>query len=451
MGRDRKKLLHPIRMVAAVLLAWSAVAQAGPALLSSTGAVRFSLAGASTPLITDEDRAMLGLKFGPDAPIDFFQAKNGRYYLNSAGSLGPVQGRGRMAAWNLHVDSQLSRVLALGSDGPASGPDDVQTIMTDHAADCGRGKQRLNAEASGGAACNQYFDRDYAGGGTYYRCPDNATSVYFYHGENHTAPDGTGDKGGWFGLGVGYFNAAETQVTRATELVVAGSSTSAQNIGMNVGTAWRGAAGSYAPPQEHPFNGVPSAVAGSDGYLYLYTGNATSDPEYNPSACRPGCLSVSRAPIAAFCTTVKTRSPVRWVNYYHGGWTQPAVQDERSPNGYGSGGAFTPLIPQALPGEFGGTVTYLPSAKLYVMPRLYQGGVDVRYSTDGLNWSSPQALVDRPREMTPNGDAELALYPKISATRAPGGAEHYVLTYVIVTKGHFWKWAELMRQPLNLK
>ncbi len=428
---------------------WSV--QIGPACAAAAENLQLSLSGAPTALITDEDRAMLGLKFGPDAPIDFFQARNGRYYLNSAGSLGPVQGRGRMAAWNLHVDSQLSRVLALNSDAPASGPYDVQTIMTDHAAECGVGQQRLSADGPAGAACNQYFDRDYAGGGTYYRCPDNATSVYFYHGENHTSPDGKGGKGGWFGLGVGYFNAAETQVTRAAELPAAGGNISAQNIGMNMGTAWRGAAGSYAPPQEHPFNGVPSAIAGSDGYLYLYTGNATLDPEYNPSACRPGCLSVSRAPIAAFCGSVKTSSPVRWVNYYHGGWTQPAVAGERSPNGYGSGGAFTPLIPQALPGEFGGTVTYLPSARLYVMPRLYQGGVDVRYSTDGFKWSAPQTLVEKPKETTPNGDEELALYPKISAIHPAGGAEQYVLTYVVVTKGHFWKWAELMRQPLSLR
>ncbi len=427
-----------------------ALATVMPAHAAAPGA-RFSLAGSATPLITDEDRAMLGLKFGPDAPIDFFQAKNGRYYLNSAGSLGPVQGPGRMAAWNLHVDSQLSRVLALNTDGPARGPQDVQPIMTDHAADCGVRRQRLTADTPGGAACNRYFDRDYAGGGTYYRCPDNATSVYFYHGENHTAPDGTGGKGGWFGLGVGTFNAAETQVTPAAELPAAEGRASAEIVGMNMGTLWRGAAGSYAPPQEHPFNGVPSVVPGADGYLYLYTGNATLNPEYNPSACRPGCLSVSRAPIAAFCASIRTSAPVRWLNYYHRGWTEPAVLDERSPNGYGSGGAFTPLIAQALPGEFGGTVTYLPWARLYVMPRLYQGGVDVRYSVNGLDWSGAQTLVETPRETTPNGDAELALYPRISAVHAAGGQEQYVLTYVIATKGHFWKWAELMRQPLTLK
>ena len=434
--------------MAAVLLAMIVLAQIGSA--SAAGA-RFSLAGRATPLITDEDRAMLGLKFGPDAPIDFFQAKNGQYYLNSAGSLGPVQGRGRMAAWNLHVDSQLSRILALNSGAPARGPDDVQTIMTDHADDCGRVRQRLSADAPGGAACNQYFDRDYAGGGTYYRCPDNTTSVYFYHGENHTAPDGSGGKGGWFGLGVGIFDAAETQVVRATQLAAAGGRISAQIIGMNMGTQWRGDGGRYTPPQEHPFNGVPSVVPGSDGYLYLYTGNATLSPEYNPSACRPGCVSVSRVPVAAFCGSIRTSSPARWSNYYHGRWTQPAVLDERSTDGYGSGGAFTPLIAQALPGEFGGTVTYLPSARLYAMVRLYDGGVDVRYSSDGLNWSGPQTLVERPRETTPNGDAELALYPKISVTRAPGSVDHYVLTYVIATKGHFWKWAELMRQPLSLQ
>ena len=418
---------------------------------ASAAGARFSLVGQPTPLITDQDRVMLGLKFGPDAPIDFFQAKNGQYYLNSAGSLGPVQGPGRMAAWNVHVDSQLTRILALNADAPARGPDDVQTIMTDHAADCGRGRQRLRADTPDGMACTQYFDRDYAGGGTYYRCPDGGTSVYFYHGENHTTPDGTGGQGGWFGLGVGIFNAAETQVTRAAELPAAGGRTSAQIIGMNMSTQWLNAGGSYTPPQEHPFNGVPSVVPGTDGYLYLYTGNATLNPEYNPWACRPGCLSVSRAPVAAFCGSIKSSSPVHWANYYHGSWTQPAVLGDRSPDGYGSGGAFTPLIAQALPGEFGGTVTYLPSARLYAMARLYNGGVDVRYSADGLNWSGPQMLVERPREMTPNGDAELALYPKISVIRAPGGAERYVLTYVIVTKGHFWKWAELMRQSLSLQ
>ena len=406
--------------------------------------------GDPSTLLTNEQRAVLGIKFGPDTPLDFFQLKNGKFYINSAGALGPVQGRGHPAAFNLHVDSQLTRILALNSDGPATGPQDVQTIMTDHAADCGSGNNRARATDPGGAACNQYFDRDYAGGGTYFRCPDNATSVYFYHGENHTAPDGSWGRGGWFGIGVGTFNQDETAVTRARQMPVAGGQSSAQIIGLNLGTVWQGAPGSYTtPPQAHPYNGVPSAIAGGDGYLYVYHGNATLDPASNPSACRPECMGVSRAPIAAFCSAIRTASPVAWQNYNRGSWSEPAAEDATSPLGFGAGGGFSPLIKTLRPGEHGGTVTYLPARHLYVMAQLLEGGIDAHYSSDGINWTDAQPLIDAPQGTTPNGDAEQILYPKIVAVHVANGAETYAVTYIVATKGHFWKWAELMRQKLE--
>ena len=203
--------------LAAVLFGWVAAAQA-----AIPAPVRLVPAGRPTSLITDAQRAMLQIKFGPDAPIDFFQGKDGRYYINSAGSLGPVRGPGRMAAFNLHVDPRLSQILALNSDAPASGPQDVRVIMTDHAAACGAGRARLATSTAGGAACLSYFDRDYAGGGAYFRCPDNRTSVYFYHGENHTSPEGEGGNGGWFGQGVGVYDPGETAVTRLRQMPAAG-------------------------------------------------------------------------------------------------------------------------------------------------------------------------------------------------------------------------------------
>ncbi len=437
-----------------VMLVLAAFGLAGPAAsapAANPGGLHLVPSGAPAPIITDEQRDALGLKFGPDAPIDFFQGRDGRYYLNSSGSLGARNGPGRNAAWNLHVDSQLTRVLALDSDAPATGPGDVRIIMTSHAAECGSGRQRLRATDPGGAACNQYFDRDYAGGGAYFRCPDNATSVYFYHGENHTSPDGVGGKGGWFGLGVGVFNDSETSVTRSGNTPASGGNATGQIIGMNMSTTWRGGPGAYtAPPQDNPFNGVPSVVSGADGYLYLYHGNATTDPAYNPSACRPACMSISRAPITAFCRSVKSGSPVSWQNYYQGAWTQPAVQGAGSASGFGAGGAFTPLIPDALAGEFGGTVTYMPQRRLYVMTRLYKGGIDARYSTTGLSWSGPQMLLPEPAGTTPNGDAMMVLYPRVIVTHTQNGNEQYLLTYVLATKGRFWRWAQLMRQPLTL-
>lgn len=439
---------HPPAQIIAASL-WMLL-HCGHASAAPADTARLTAQGASTPLLTNDQRAQLEIKFGPDAPVDFYQGKNGKYYLNSAGGLGPVGGRGRFAAWNLHVDSQLTQILALHGDGPATGPEDVQTLMTDHAAECGAGKHRVSLSASGGLACAQYFDRDYAGGGTYYRCPDNATSVLFYHGENHTAPDGSAGHGGWFGLGAGIFNADETAITPITALTVAGGQTSGQIIGLNLSTIWSAEGGSYVkPPQEHPYNGVASAVAAPDGYLYLYHGNATLDPAYNPSACRPECMSVSRAPVAAFCRSVRTASPVPWMNYYHGSWTEPAVLDGRSSLGLGAGGPFTPLMTQAPAGEHGGSVTYLPTARLFVMTRLLKGGVSVRLSSDGLRWTEPQPLLAEPTGQTPSGEAEQLLYPRISVLHTAQG-ERYVLTYVVATKGHFWQWAEFMRQPLAL-
>lgn len=413
--------------------------------------VPVTLSGAPVALITDAQRDQLGLKFGPDAPVDFFQAKDGRFYINAAGSLGPRRGPGRPAAWNLHVDSQLTRILALDGDGPATGPADVRTILTDHAAECGSGRSRLAEAEPGGAACMQYFDRDYAGGGAYFRCPDNVTSVYFYHGENHTSPDGSFGRGGWFGLGVGVFNVGETAVSRLAQMPAAGGGSTAQIVGMNVSTVWHGANSQAAPPpQANPYNGVPSVVAAADGYLYLYHGNATFDPAYNPSACRPECMSVSRAPTIAFCRAAKAGRPTSWQNYYKGGWTQPAVLDSASPMGFGAGGSFTPIAAPALPGEYGGTVTYLPRHRRYLMLRLHDGGIDVRSSSNGLDWSAPQPLVPAPTETTPYRDAEQVVYPKIAVVTGRDGGEQAVLTYVIATKGHFWRWAQLMRQDLAL-
>jgi hypothetical protein len=434
------------RAIAAALLGAALASGAAQAHGAAGGAV--ALAGDPAPLITDAQRAMLGLKFGPDAPVDFFRAKDGRFYIDSAGSLGAPDGPGRPAAWTIHVDPLLTRVLALGGDGPATGPRDVRTILTDHAEDCGRGRRRLAAGDPGGAACGRYFDRDYAGGGAYFRCPDGATSVYFYHGENHTAPDGTAGNGGWFGIGVGVFDASETRVARLPQMAVAGGAPSAQIVGMNVATLWRKAGG--PPPQANPYNGVPSVVAGADGYLYLYHGNATFDPAYNPAACKPECLSVSRAPTAAFCRAAALGGPTAWRNFYRGGWTQPAVVGADSPLGYGAGGAFTPIVDRAVPGEYGGTVTFLPRHGLYLMVRLAAGGIDLRTSPDGLAWSPPAPLVAAPTQATPYGDAEQVVYPKIAVVTEAGGRETAVLTYVVATRGHFWRWAELMRQALSV-
>ncbi len=439
MARSQSRIAASVFAIAAPMCALICAGAAGasPRLIPD---------GPSTTLLTNDQRAMLGIKFGPDTPIAFFQAKNGRYYINSAGSLGPQRGPSHPAAWNLHVDSQLTRILALNSDAPASGPQDVQTIMTIQEQKCGRGTNRVRATDPAGAECAALFDRDYAGGGAYYRCPDNQTSAYFYHGENHTAPSGELGPGGWFGIGVGTFNADETEVSRAHALSLPGGGSTAQITGVNLPTIWTiDAAGQATPPQAHPFNDVPTIVPGSDGYLYLYEGNATEDPAYNPAACKPGCVSVSRAPIAAFCSTIKTASPVKWQNYYRGGWGQPAVNDAHSPMGLGSGGAFTPLFAASQNGEFGGTVMYLPVPRIYVMVRVRHGGIVVRYSNDGLNFTDSEPMVPQPTETTPYGDEARLLYPEVNVLPGP----HYILTYVTATKGHFWKWAQLMRQNLT--
>ena len=254
--------------------------------------------------------------------------------------------------------------------------------------------------------------------------------------------------GGWFGQGVGVYTPDETAVMRARQMPAAEGASTSQIVGMNLSTDWTRNGGQ--PPQKNPYNNVPSVVAAADGYLYLFSGNATLDPAYNPSACTPGCLSVSRAPVAAFCAGVQSGSPVAWHNYYRGGWSQPSVLGSGSPAGYGAGGAFTPLLDRAVPGEFGGTVTYLPARRQYVMLRLRDGGIDARLSGDGLHWGEPYQLADRPSEPTPLGDQAMLLYPRLAVVGS-GAGEEYVLTYVVVTKGHFWRWAELMREAVAVR
>lgn len=416
-GAARKNPRHPVLAAGTYLLALAAAAAAHAE----------ARLGPATPLMTDQQRAMLGIQFGPDAEIDVFCGRDGQFYLNTTAAMANVKGPGKQETIDLHVDPAVTQLLALHGNAPASGPQDVQQVFTDRAAQCGWGAHRKANDA----ACQAQFDRDYAGGGVTFRCPDGAL-LYFYHGENHTAPDGSKyAQGGWFGIGLGIFNRDETRITRIP-------ADNGQIAGLDLPASRALAPG--AAPQQHPFNGVPSLTLGTDGYLYLITGNASRNPEYAPASCTPECMSLSRAPAQAVCDAAEGKGHVTWKYYYHGAYTEPALLDD------GAGGHFTPILAAPERGEHGGSVTWLPALRRYAMVHIRDGGILLRMSSDELHWSAPQTLLDAPAA-TPLGDAATIVYPRIIVTHA-GGAEAYVLTYVVATKGHFWKWAELMRAPV---
>lgn len=387
------------------------------------GAAAAARLGPATVLLSDAQRHALGLQFGPDAPVALFQGADGQFYLNTTAGLQGVTGPGKQQTIDLHVDQAVTRILALHGDTPASGSQDVQSVLSNDAAQCGWGQARAASRA-----CDALFDRDYAGGGELYRC-GNGTVLYFYHGENHTASDGSRyGEGGWFGIGLGVMNASQTHVTRLGQIA-----------GIDLPAS--GALAPGRPPQAHPFNNMPNVSRHEDGYLYLVHGNATLNPEYYPRLCGPECLSLSRAPERAVCDAAAKGALAPWQNWYHGAYGPPALLPD------GAGGKFTPIISDPLGGEHGGAVTWLPTPHRYALVMLQHGGITLRMSPDEANWSAPVTLLAAP-DATPLGDPAALIYARILVTHQ-AGAENYVLTYVEVTKGHFWKWAALMRADLT--
>jgi hypothetical protein len=417
----------------------------------------------ATVLLTDDQRKMIGIKDGPDSPTDFYTAKNGASFIMTSGSIyqNSVVIHG---TYEMRVDPLMNEVRSLDGE-KAAGPGDVRLLMTNHDAECAPGGKRLAINQPGGLACSEYFDRDYAGGGTYFRCPDGVTSVYFFHGENHTTPDGTvSQNGGWSGNGVAYFSEDETMLIRATQMPTSQSSplyketsSSAEIDGINMNNTWIPVGGKYPnPPEASMYSGSAAVVLSPDKKsLYVFHGDATLNPQ-DSAFCNPGgCDTISEAPREDFCHAVKTSSPVQWLNYYEGQFSQPAALGTGASLGYGSGGLFSPVGATQGFKEHNGSVTYVSSLGLYIDVRmLTQDGldgdsIDIKYSLDGLNWSEPQVLLAPPTGTTPYGDKEGILYPRVNVVEANGYTE-LVLTYTLATAKDFWKWAELIRQPLQI-
>ncbi len=368
-------------------------------------------AGPPTPLITQAQRQSLGLRNGPDSITDLWP-DSGRSWLVFSGAATTPTGIAGGATFRLPVSPDLTTI---------TGPLDV--IMR---ADC------RDARPANGTACTR-FDSDYAGAGTMLPCA-NGRTLYFYHGENHTIPDGKRaptPREGWTGIGQATWDPSQHRLIKDGQIA-----------GLNASNAWTTAgAAPWSTGQIAAASGNPSVVPDPTGtYLYLYFGNRSADPAANgpeQQCSHRTCWAVARAPRAAVCAATGTPAP--WQILHEGAFTSPALL----PNG--TGGPFTPLLTRA-----GGVVdnlanvTYLPARHAYVMAVLQQPGAAIaaRISTDGLAWSAPMPLVP------PAPPGSLQTYPRILAIQGPGGAPSYALTYVVRT-AEGWSNAALLRQPLR--
>jgi hypothetical protein len=368
--------------------------------------------GPETTLISNAMRAALGLVAGPDTSAARITNPDGSFELYFAGkNINNDTGTFRFHAasdFSTVTNDPMAPVLRPASEQPNPGP---------------------IPNAAGG------FDRDYAGGGTPFQCPGpGGKLLYFYHGENYTDPYCLTTYAccsiGWSGIGIAYWDTAQAKFVKDGQI-----------IGANLPNQWYGTAASpinlITPP------GIPSGMAfynPTDGYLYLYYTDRTTNPEYAgaPWKCNSSnCITVARALATTVCANAGQGGlHTEWSKYYHGSFSSPAL------NADGSGGEFSPLSPA--PG--GGQPTAIKlSNGVWVMAAVYLTGIIVRTSLDGIAWSARQWVVQRVPPPTP-----VAYYPYLYEA-GPGTVG---MTYTRVkrtAKGKTnWSFAELDLQMLQL-
>jgi hypothetical protein len=413
--------MHPAGpFVALILLALATRALAGPTeqlqARAPMGPIPVPLPtqvlvadGPASVLISQNQRLALGLRNGPDGIADLW-TDGGRSYLVFSGAAMGVGG----ATFRVAVEPDLR---AIGGK--------LEVLMR---ADC------RDARPDGGRACTS-FDSDYAGAGTVYPCP-GGRMLYFYHGENHTTPEGSraeSGRAGWTGIGQAVWDPARRVLAKDGQIA-----------GLNIGNGWANDSGGWHTSQTAAASGNPSVVPDPTGtYLYLYFGNRTNNPAANgpdTQCASRTCWAIARAPLRTVCASAGTGRPAPWLVWIRGDFSAPALLPG------GTGGGFTPLLARA-----GGVVdnlanvTFVPALRLYVMTVLQQPGATVaaRYSTDGLSWSPPAPILG------PAPPGMLQTYPRILALPGSHGEARFVLTYVI-RSDQGWSFAELRRQALLL-
>jgi len=381
---------------------------AAPALAATAPAMGLVPAGEPAPLIDQAQRASLGLRNGPDSIVDLWQVGGQPYLLFSGAAL--VDGRmAGGATFRLGVDKSLQTV---------AGP--LQVLMR---ADC----RDRRTDAPG--TC-QNFDSDYAGAGTVFTCP-NGRTLYVYHGENHTVPDGHRAKNpnaGWTGIGIATWDDAQKMFAKQGQIA-----------GLNASNSWFYAEDGAGTQQSPAASGNPSIVPDPTGaFLYLYFADRAAaqedDAEPGQRCDRRTCWAVARAPLAKVCADPRTP----WHLWHAGSFTQPALLAG------GTGGAFTPLLRlQGGQADTLANVTRLPGQHAYVMASVQRpsGAILGRISMDGLAWSEPAQLVGPPAPGTAQS------YARVVAE--PGNPKNLVLLYV-VHEGKGWGNASLLRLKLRV-
>jgi hypothetical protein len=206
------------------------------------------------------------------------------------------------------------------------------------------------------------FDQNYAGVGTvYYDATDNIV-IGMYHGEYWYG-------GGPFYAGLGLAVSHDLGVTW-TKLgqVISPQTARTGNCQVDVGS------GTMVP---HP-----------DGYFYTYYADEAT-------GCTGFNLAVARAKISdviAAAVNGALPSGNLWLKYFNGAFTEPGVTDRNNPAA--GGGAFTTLFNTSGNAWFP-SVAFDSSLGQYVMAYLAGWtGVALRFSTDGITWSSATQVVN---------------------------------------------------------
>jgi hypothetical protein len=367
-------------------------------------------AGPASVLISQEQRQALGLRNGPDSIVDIWN-DGGQTYLVFSGAADIDGRRAGGATFRLAVDASLRHIMP-----------PLQVVLR---APC-RG-----ARPAQGRACSQ-FDSDYAGAGVVVPCPGGAT-LYIYHGENHTRPDGAQVPGnlGWTGIGQATWSASQGQFMR-----------NGQILGLNASDLWQNTPTGLATGQTPAASGNPSVVPDPTGmYLYAYFGERSASPDAAGAGLQcttRTCWGVARARQADVCASAAAGRAAPWQIWYNGAFTQPGLIEGAT------GGSFTAILNHADGVDNLANVTALPALHEYAMVSVLRpsGAIVARSSTDGLHWSAPAMLVPPPEPGTLNSYARIVPVPAATPPR-------YALLYVARHAGS-WEWAELLRQDVKV-
>ena len=228
--------------------------------------------------------------------------------------------------------------------------------------DLQRNFQRINTTSNIPKGGTNDFDRNYAGGGTVYYDSATGILIHLYHGEHWL----TSSYFPFYGaMGIAYSR--------------------------NLGQTWD-KLGEVISPQTARTStcqvdpGAGTLVPRPDGYFYAYYVDRAT-------GCSTFEMAVARAKISDVIAAAQAGKPLTsgagnlFKKYYNGSFSQPGVSDLA--NSAAGGGAYTPLFISQGNAAFP-SVAWDSTFNQFVMAyAIAWSGIYVRYSSDGINWSTP--------------------------------------------------------------